>query len=364
MNKLSSIHQIKFLAVLASIAFVWLLWQLDLHQGVIAKTRQIGHLSGTPHDGRTSRNVLSPDEASEYCDHYRLKPANYDLVHRRKVFDLLLINTEVEMLEVRMGQMAPYVDYFVILESDKTFTDHFKPLYIKENWDLFKPWHDKMILRTIDLEALKDNTTWDREVKSRNAMYEQVFPTLVGEQAAATDDVLIVSDVDEIPKPEILRALRNCDIPPRVTIHSRIYYYSYQWLARNDWPHPQATVYRGSDTVLPDDLRNNANDHHFNHGGWHCSYCFSTVEEMAQKINSFSHDELNKPEYKDPDWVVDVARRGLDIFGRGDSNFDRMEGNRDVPDYVRDNSDKFKYLLDRDPPNGNFRDYTPKPKPA
>ncbi|KAK1538095.1 glycosyltransferase family 17 [Colletotrichum paranaense] len=363
MNKPTSSHQIKYLAVVASLVFIWLVWRLDLHTEVAEHARKITHPNSTPYDGLAkagNSEVLPPAKAVEYCDHFRLKPANTELVRKRKVYDLLLINTEVEMLEVRLGQMAPYVDYFVILESALTFTDNQKPLYIKENWDLFKPWHHKMILREMDLEALKESSTWDREAKSRNAMYEQVIPTLEGEQQASIDDILIVSDVDEIPKPEVLRALRNCEIPPRVSIHSKIYYYSYQWLSRNDWNHPQATVYRGVDTVLPHDLRHNANDHHFNQGGWHCSYCFSTVEEMAQKINSFSHAELNKPEFKDPDWIVSVARRGHDIFGRGESNFDRIEENHDVPDYVKKNSDKFKYLLDRDPLNANFRDYTPK----
>ncbi|KAF6805368.1 glycosyl transferase family 17 protein [Colletotrichum musicola] len=367
MNKPSSSHKIKYLAVFASVVFIWLVWRLDLHEEVAEKARQIAHPHSSSHDAfKVGGNVFADSEvlphekAVEYCDHYRLKPAPHDLVRNRKVYDLLLINTELEMLEVRMGQMAPYVDYFVILESDKTFTDHPKPLYVKENWDLFKPWHHKMILRKMDLEALKDGSTWARETKSRNAMYEQVIPTLEDEQAASIDDVLIVSDVDEIPKPEVLRALRNCQIPQRVTIHSKIYYYSYQWLGRNDWNHPQATVYRGADTVLPDDLRSNANDFHFPHGGWHCSYCFSTVEELAQKINSFSHSELNKPEFKDPNYIIEVARRGKDMFGRDDSIFDRIEDNHDVPDYVKRNKDKFKFLLDRDPPNGNFRDYTPK----
>ncbi|KAK2062869.1 family 17 glycosyltransferase [Colletotrichum caudatum] len=318
--------------------------------------KTLGNPSGTSCNGRTSSNVLTPEEASEYCDHYCLKPADHDLVRKRKVFDVLLINTEVEMLEVHLGQMAPYGDYFVILEFDKTLTDH---------WELFKPWHDKIILRTIHLEELKeDGIAWNHETKSRNALYQQVFPTLVGEQAAATDDVLIVADVDEIPKPEIVRASRNCNIPPRVTTHARIYYYSFQWLSRGDWWHSQANLYRGSDTVLPEDLRKNANNHHLFHDGWHCSYCFSTVEELTRKITLFSHTEMDKPEYMDPDWVVDVTQRGLDIFGRDSSNFVRMEHYRDVPDYVRNNLDSFKFLLDCDPPNGNYRDYTPKSKPA
>ncbi|KAL0943690.1 glycosyltransferase family 17 [Colletotrichum truncatum] len=363
MNKSTSNHRIKYLAVVASVVFVWLVWRLDLHQQVADQARKITNPHGAPYDANkpgslfAKSEVLSLEKATEYCDHYRLKPADHDLVRKRKVYDLLLVNTEVEMLEVRMGQMAPYVDYFVIIESDKTFTDHSKPLYIKENWDLFKPWHDKMIVRKLDLDALKSGSTWDRETKSRNAMYDQVIPGLEGEQAASIDDVLIVSDVDEIPKPDVLRALRNCKIPQRVTIHSKIYYYSYQWLARNDWAHPQATVYRGADTVLPDELRSNANDYHFPYGGWHCSYCFSTVKEMAQKINSFSHSEYNKPEFKDPDNIVEVARRGLDIFRRPDSHFDRVENNQDIPDYIKRNPEKFKFLVDRDPPNANFRDY-------
>ncbi|KAK2001930.1 family 17 glycosyltransferase [Colletotrichum falcatum] len=351
-------HQIKYLTIAAILVFIWMIWRFDLHQEVLEHGKQLTY----PHSGmfpafhKTENEVLSPEDALEYCDHFRLQPASHELVRSRKVFDLLLINTEVEMLEVRLGQMAPYVDYFVIIESDKTFTDLPKPLYVKENWDLFRPWHDKMILRTMDLNALKEGSAWDREASSRNSMFTQVIPTLTGVQAAAFDDVILVSDVDEIPKPSAVRALRNCAIPPRVTIHSEFYYYSYQWLSKEDWVHPQATIYQGENTVLPHDLRHNANDHHIYHGSWHCSYCFSTVDEMAQKITSFSHSELNKPEFKDPDWIANVSRHGHDIVG---VTYDRIQDNQDIPNYIKENRKKFDFLVDRDPPNANFRDYIP-----
>ncbi|GKT82318.1 glycosyl transferase family 17 protein [Colletotrichum tofieldiae] len=352
-------NAIKYQAGFAVVFFVWLLWHLDLHQQVAEKARQLARPHDTSHDGMSGSEVFLPDKAAEYCSHYRLEPADSNMVQKRKIYDLLLINTEVEMLEVRIGQMAPYVDYFVILESDKTFTDHPKPLYIRDNWELFKPWHKKMILRTMDLEKLKEGSTWDREHTSRNAMYEQVIPSLVDEQAASIDDILIVSDVDEIPKPEILRALRNCNVPVRNTIHSSFYYYSYQWRMPIDWPHPQATLYRGADTILPSDLRGNAGGHEFDYAGWHCSYCFSTVEEMAEKINSFSHSEFNRDEFKDINHIINVTRNGLDIFKRADTVFRRFERNFDVPDYIKQHSNKFRYLIDRDPPNGNFKDYNP-----
>ncbi|GKT44361.1 uncharacterized protein ColSpa_04542 [Colletotrichum spaethianum] len=350
-------NTIKYLAGFAALVFVWLVWQLDLHQQVAETARQITRPHGKPYDGITGSEVFAPAKAAEYCDHYRLEAADREMVQKRKIYDLLLVNTEMEMLEIRIGQMAPYIDYFVILESDLTFTDQPKPLFVKDNWELFKPWHEKMILRTMDLEALKTGTTWDREHASRNAMYEQVIPTLVDEQAANIDDVLIVSDVDEIPKPEVLRALRNCNVPVRNNIHSDFYYYSYQWRT-GDWPHPQATLYRGADTVLPSDLRYGPG-HDFLYGGWHCSYCFGTVEEMAEKINSFSHSEFNKPEFKDHSHIVNVSRYGTDIFNRDDAKFYRVERNFDVPDYIKQHSDKFKYMIDRNPPNGNYRDYDP-----
>lgn len=131
------------------------------------------------------------------------------------------------MLELRLGELYPHVDYFVILESNVTFTGHPKPLYIQENYDLFSAFHDKMIVRTVDMGGLKgDPTAWNREHLSRNAMLDQVVPFLEGLQKAELGDVLL-SDVDEIPKPDALAALRGCDVPDRVTMNSDFYYYSF-----------------------------------------------------------------------------------------------------------------------------------------
>lgn len=261
-------------------------------------------------------NVLPEADVAQYCANYRLEPFDESRRGQRKVYDLLLVNTELEMLELRLGQMSPHVDYFVIIESDKTFTDHPKPLHVRENWARFAPWHDKMILRTMDLNALGGGgaLTWDRERASRNAMFTQGIPGLAGPQAARLDDVLLVSDVDEIPKPAALKALRNCAIPARTSLHSDFYYYSFQWLSREDWGHPQATTYQGAGaTVLPDDLRGNAGELRLRHAAWHCSYCFGSIREMVGKVTSFSHTELDKAEFKDPEKILQRVRSGKDL---------------------------------------------------
>lgn len=268
----------------------------------------------------------------------------------------MIINTELEWLEIRMGQMTSQVDYFVIIESTKTFTDEDKPLYVRDNWDRYAKYHHKMILHTLDTTNADFSDAWSRERFSRNAMYDQVIPKLTGDQEAYQGDVILVSDVDEIPRPDALKALRNCEFPTTVTLHTKMYYYSFQWLKRGDWPHPQATFYNREKTVLPQDLRTSNGGNLYN-AGWHCSYCFSTVEEMATKINSFSHAELNREEFKDPDKIVGRVRGGRDMFDRENEHFDRVEDNPDVPKFLVENPEKFMYLLDRDPLNANFKDY-------
>ncbi len=37
----------------------------------------------------------------------------------------------------------------------------------------------------------------------------------------------------------------------------------------------------------------------------------------------------------------------------------RIERNYDVPDFLKANSEQYGFMLDRDPPNANFRDYDP-----
>ena len=77
---------------------------------------------------------------------------------------------------------------------------------------------------------------------------------------------------------------------------------------------------------------------------------------MVSKVNSFSHTELNKEEFRDPKKILHRVRMGIDFFDRGDSHFDRYEDNTDIPGFLKANKEKYPYMLDRDPPDANFKD--------
>ncbi|KAL7628196.1 hypothetical protein AAE478_002394 [Parahypoxylon ruwenzoriense] len=335
---------------------------------------------------------LNPNWTDRSIHHvFRFNPAQVDLTNaaealnlcrqhgwapfaqpgRRKVYDLIMVNTELDWLEIRLNTTYPYVDYFVIVESKKTFTNHDKALVIKDNMARFSAYRDKIIYHELEIPAGfhsdRSNPSWAWEDLQRDAMYKQVFPGLKGPQAPALGDVIIVADVDEIVRPETLVVLKSCNFPRRLTLRSHFYYYSFQYLHKGtQWPHPQATYYQGWRTIPPVNLRNSdgglqplikLEKGDLWSAGWHCSTCFSTVAEVLTKMSSFSHIWLNQEVYRDRDRIADRVRNGKDLWDREGQEYDRIENNDDIPTALLRNRERYPYLLNRDGPTAGFIDY-------
>lgn len=326
--------------------------------------------------------LLSPGQLA-FTDDGPQSPSSYGLCRRhgwkpfsqkpgnspRKVYDLIMVNTELDWLEIRLNTTHDHVDYFVIVEGRRTFTGLDKPLAIRDNWERFGPYHSKLIYH----ELVYPPDFWptracDYEDFQRNAMYGQVLPVLPDDSRPLEGDVIVVADVDEVPKPSTLDTLRACVFPRRLTLNSRFHYYSFQFLHRNkpEWPHPQATYYDGQNTVLPVNLRNGDGGFQpriwfdkatLHNASWHCSSCFDTVAEFLRKLESFSHMLLNEPRFRDRDRIVDRVRAGRDLWDRKGEEFDMIEANRDVPAFVLDNSKRFGYLVNRTGESAGFKDY-------
>lgn len=316
----------------------------------------------------------NPNEVAPLCRSHGFSPyRNHG--QRRKVYDLFLFSYELEWLEIRLNTLAPYVDYFVVVEATNTFTALPKPLILPNHWNNFTAFHLEMLYFTVE-DTIRSTWTWDHEDFIRNALLYETFPRMREDQQASYGDVLVVSDIDEIPKPETMLVLRYCDIPARVTLRSNFYCYSFQWLHRGEqWAHPQATVYRGlNDTVSPTHLRNGDEGPGWLYlrplmrwwekadiwnAAWHCSSCFSSINAIQTKMSSFSHTPWNSEVNRDPQTIVARVRNGTDLFGREDMFYNRVDGNTDVPKYVLEHEDRFGHLLDRDGEDAAFTDYVP-----
>ena len=108
-------------------------------------------------------------EAQDFCQRRRWEPyATRN--QRRKVYDLFLINTELDFLEIRLNELDKEVDFFVILESNTTFQMNPKPLHLQENIYKFKNFEHKIIHRVLDDSGAKKipkDDTWEHERYTR-----------------------------------------------------------------------------------------------------------------------------------------------------------------------------------------------------
>lgn len=319
-----------------------------------------------PANNAEHHGFLPLEDARAFCQQQNWEPYPHRST-RRKIYDLFMLNDELDWLEIRLNTLSSNVDYFVIVESPNTFTGHPKALILKDNWSRFKKFHKQIIYHELENPFPTGwQRTWDLEDHQRNAMYAQVVPELQGEQQANVGDVLLVSDVDEIPRPATLAFLRNCDFQERLTLRSQFYYYSFKWLHRGpQWDLPKATIYKGESTILPADLRNGEggnmiqawwNKANLWNAGWHCSTCFETVDQVLTKMDSFSHTSLNGEQFRDRKRIVDKIRQGLDLWDREGEIYDRVEENEDIPGFLKTDRERFNYLLDRDGPNAGFKD--------
>ena len=128
-----------------------------------------------------------------------------------KIYDVFAFFNELDVLELRLNILDPYVDYFVLVEAKETFSGQPKPLYYEDNKERFKKWHGKIIhyvISDMSDESIinmakerdyvgKDSPHWAREFYIK----ESIKKALVG---LNDNDICYFSDLDEIWNPELV----------------------------------------------------------------------------------------------------------------------------------------------------------------
>ncbi|CAK7245089.1 MAG: hypothetical protein STHCBS139747_006656 [Sporothrix thermara] len=386
-----------YVLVLVGLVVVYCLWGNGDADGAA--------VFGAKGSAGSAGRLVDLTSATAVCSAHGWQPFTTPRAARpRKVYDLCMVNDELDWLEIRLNTTYDEVDYFVIVEGAKTFTGLDKPLTIRDNWARFEPYHAKMLYHELQYPPnFNPPRAWDREDLQRNAMFLQVLAPEATKNAATTTttpgaipleavphrgDVLVVADVDEIPRPSTLRTLRLCDFPRRLTLSSQFYYYSFQFRHQGpEWAHPQATVYDGRyGTVLPVNLRNGDGGRggdavsllgrlvqlaltpftilrrrwdtaSMPNAGWHCSSCYATMAELMHKLESVSHTWMNHEFFRNPERAAHHVRLGIDLWDRPSEVYDHIVNNTDVPSFLLDHPDRYLYLTNRDGESAGFSDY-------
>ncbi|MFZ4405369.1 MAG: N-acetylglucosaminyltransferase [Pseudobdellovibrionaceae bacterium] len=270
------------------------------------------------------------------------------------IYDTFAFFNELDLLEIRLNIMDPVVDRFVLVEATRTFQKKEKPLYFEQNKQRFAQFLPKIEHVIVDqypnfFTRFRVPKTWDYD----NHQKEQI---LQGLKSAKPDDIIIVSDLDEVPNPKQVLAYKDA---PGVKIFQQklFYYYLNCWVTDYEAPNALVDGYKpwngtvmcrydqiktikktrglkdeqGSDLVVVPD------------GGWHFSYLGGT-KIILEKIEATAHKEHNLPEYKDPARIETLIRQGKDLFQRNiQSKVIPLDAS--YPDFLVQNQDRYSHLV-------------------
>ena len=282
-----------------------------------------------------------------------------------KVIDCFTFFNELDLLEIRLKYLYDTVDYFVIIESDKSFNGDLKEMVFSNNNSRFDSFKDKIVYVPIKMKNfdLTKGVAWKREEFQRNCIQEGLDRVDLND-----DDLILISDIDEFPNKDIildfkinngdktkttkksmislvlksvfcaiktvfykiinkdtqevtaqfkviyLIVFKNFSYPLNFEMFNYYYYLNYQ---KKDsyWFGIQGVQAKWLKVFTPNQIRvfRKTPVRTVKGGGWHFSY-LGGKEMIKYKIKNFSHQEYNIPEIVSDDYIDFCIQNGYSLF--------------------------------------------------
>ena len=294
------------------------------------------------------------------------------------IYDCFMYFDEDLLLDLRLNSLNKYIKKFVITEATYTHNGNKKKL----NFDLnnFKKFKDKIEYIVVDTHPQNIHKLVEGESRDKrgeklilNGMARDYFQRenlAKGLREATKEDLILISDLDEIPN---LDSLNFSDIKNNIVIFEQKMFYYKLNLFYSDfiWQGTKAT--KSKNFLSPQWLRNikgkkypkwridtffskkrYSNLLYVKNGGWHFT-CLRTAEELEKKLLNFAHHyEYEESGLKISDlkkmitekrsiYDHNVDQKGFKWSGK--SILKKIE-NDELPDYINNNLEKYKDWLD------------------
>ena len=264
------------------------------------------------------------------------------------IYDCFSYLDEDLLLNLRLNILDKYVDYFVIVEGNRTWQNNSKEL--KFDINKYEKFKDKIIyIKVTDLPDGRD--PYLRENHQRNSI-------LKGLINSKDQDIIIISDLDEIPNPEVFKNFKK---EMRFAVFKqKHFYYKFNLQSKNNPYWLGSRICLKKYLISPQWLRdlkfkkrpfwrldkfrlNNI----IENGGWH--FCnLKKPESLLYKYKNLceTDDPIHFKEKIDEKYlnIEEIKKRineGQDIIGRKD-NFNKIELDNTFPDYLLDNREKYR----------------------
>ena len=295
-----------------------------------------------------------------------------------KIFDCFMYFDEEVVLDVRLNVLDQFVDYFVIVESK--FTHRGDQRNLRFDIKKFKKFENKIIyliyeeqpkeVQTIKIE--EDNFEKTKKYVSNAILRENGQRNYIkkGLDKADDNDIILISDVDEIPN---LSNVNFNKINEKIILfRQNMFYYKFNLHLPNlAWSGTKAC--KKKDLINPQWLRNIKNRKYpffrmdtffsktkysnlkiFNNGGWHFTN-IKTASEIEYKLKSYLHHrefDVNPLTINQINEIIKNKKaiynlnvdKSVSKIGNGDK-LEKFELSK-LPIYIQDNSSNLKKWIE------------------
>jgi hypothetical protein len=268
-----------------------------------------------------------------------------------KVIDNIAFCYDYDILEIRLSILYDYVDKFIILECDHTYSNLYKGYNFEKHQDRYTKWMDK--IEYIKVKGPGFSDAWTNE----HWQWEQL--KLGWTDVQPEDLVLLCRCADEIPRPEAIELMKNTDY----TFYNLLFpafFMKFNYMDTNA-EHAHHSHYFAWGKAFKGQHQNRGNLSpiaYFNpihgdksvsihHAGWHFSY-MGDEEWIKNKITNFSHTELNVPRVMDNIDIDKHISNGEDCLNRNLHTFKPVNFDSYFPKYLLDNKEKYKQFILQD----------------
>ena len=220
-----------------------------------------------------------------------------------RIFDCFTFHNEVDLLRLRVRMIGPVVDHIVIAEATQTHAGAQRTLQLDP--ELLNDFGPKVSVVVVD--DMPGGDAWARENHQRRAIARGL-----ARLDAAEGDVVVLSDVDEIPNPAVVERLPSFLGERSTELTMR--YFQYRLNLEIEWPWPLARAARwhpGADLQL---IREESNIPAISGAGWHFTY-LGDENRAREKLRDFAHQELAGV-YDSPKHIERCLRWHVDLMGR------------------------------------------------
>ncbi len=308
-------------------------------------------------ESKSKKTWLSPQEIAKYRKKIR-------------ICDAFTFFNELDLLEIRLNILDPYVDYFAISEATETFSGHSKPLHFAENRERFKKWEHKIMyypitdvpkddddlrgrlhsgirLSILDKQLIRDALTtnnitrdvvhWLKEFYIKESLKKAIVNT-----GLKDDDFCFISDLDEVWNPELLIDYSKDDVfkPKQIGYQ----YFLNNRSNENDWDGWTGTIgtkYKNIKHACINHLRTHRKMRlvftFLENGGWHFAFQ-GGYEGAKRKIVDAKHF------WYEPEKTLPVLAKRVAEYQdhRGRKHIKLWKDECGLPKYLLENKERYQ----------------------